>query len=76
MANDVWGWTDEEYGDEYVIIGLSGGTSFVRITDPLKPVVLGILFSRYLLFVLVDKSDRDFSQLVVSNKQSWYSLVI
>ena len=46
MANDVWGWTDEEYGDEYVIIGLSGGTSFVRITDPLKPEVLGILYTR------------------------------
>ena len=46
MANDVWGWTDEEYGDEYVIIGLSGATSFVRITDPLKPEVLGILYTR------------------------------
>ena len=40
-GNDIWGWHD---GDEdYAIVGLTTGTSFVRITDPENPVVLGFL---------------------------------
>jgi len=46
MTNDIWGWTDPLTQDEYVIIGLSGGTSFVRTTDPENPVVLGFLETR------------------------------
>lgn len=42
-GNDIWGWTDPENGDEYVIMGLNFGTSFVRITDPQNPVVVGYL---------------------------------
>lgn len=42
-TNDIWGWTDPENGDEYVMIGLLGGTSFVKITDPENPQVLGFL---------------------------------
>lgn len=42
-VNDIWGWTDPENGDEYVIIGLSEGTAFIDITDPLNPVHLGNL---------------------------------
>jgi len=45
-GNDIWGWTDPVNGDEYVVIGLSGGSSFVRVTDPENPVVLGFLYSR------------------------------
>ena len=42
-GNDVWGWTDPQTGKEYAIIGLSNGTSFVDITDPVNPVFLGRL---------------------------------
>ncbi len=42
-GNDIWGWTDPENGDEYAIVGLTTGTSFVRITDPSQPEVLGFL---------------------------------
>lgn len=41
--NDIWGWTDSETGAEYAIIGLSDGVSFVDISDPVNPVVVGKL---------------------------------
>jgi len=43
-GNDVWGWTDGN--DEYAIMGLTGGTAFVRITDPKNPVAVGFIYSR------------------------------
>jgi choice-of-anchor B domain-containing protein len=42
-GNDIWGWTDSTTGKEYAIVGLSKGTTFVDISDPTKPVVLGTL---------------------------------
>ena len=42
-TNDLWGWTDEETGKEYAIVGMNGGTSFVDISDPENPVTLGFL---------------------------------
>lgn len=41
--NDIWGWTDEESGREFALVGRVDGTSFVEITDPLNPVYLGTL---------------------------------
>ncbi len=43
IGNDSWGWTDPDNGDEYAIIGMSNGTAFVDISDPINPVYLGIL---------------------------------
>ncbi|NNE59209.1 MAG: choice-of-anchor B family protein [Hellea sp.] len=40
-GNDIWGWTDPNNGDEYALMGLSNGVSFVRITDPENPVLVG-----------------------------------
>jgi len=45
-GNDIWGWTDPENNDEYAIVGLTGGTSFVRVTDPINPVTVGFIYSR------------------------------
>ena len=42
-ANDIWGWTDPMNGNEVVIIGAYDRTSFVLVTDPVNPVVLGHL---------------------------------
>jgi choice-of-anchor B domain-containing protein len=42
-TNDIWGWQDEETGREYAIVGLSNATSFVDVTDPFNPQVLGTL---------------------------------
>jgi choice-of-anchor B domain-containing protein len=42
-VSDLWGWTDPESGDEYVIIGKTNGVAFFRVTDPTAPVYLGEL---------------------------------
>ncbi len=42
-VNDVWGWTDPLDGKEYAIVGLTNGTSFIDVSDPLNPLYLGIL---------------------------------
>jgi choice-of-anchor B domain-containing protein len=44
-GNDIWGWVDPLNNDEYAIAGLSGGTSFVRITDPQNPVTVGFIYT-------------------------------
>ena len=42
-ANDIWGWTDPATDREYAMIGCMDGTSFVDVTDPVTPQVLGFL---------------------------------
>lgn len=42
-ANDSWGWTDPDNGNEYVLMGLEDGTAFIDISDPVNPVYLGKL---------------------------------
>jgi len=41
--NDNWGWTDPVTGREYAIVGRNDGTSFVDITEPSNPVLVGDL---------------------------------
>jgi choice-of-anchor B domain-containing protein len=41
-GNDCWGYTSPS-GREYAIMGLSGGTGFVEITDPTNPVILTVI---------------------------------
>ena len=41
--NDIWGWEDSTTGKEYALVGLLIGTSFVDVSDPVNPVVLGLL---------------------------------
>ena len=41
--NDIWGWTDSTSGKEYALVGLSNGTSFVDVSNPLIPFVVGFL---------------------------------
>ncbi len=42
-TNDNWGWTDPETGREYALVGRNDGTSFIDITDPVNPVLIGDL---------------------------------
>ena len=42
-GNDSWGWTDPSDEHEYALIGLSNGTAFIDITDPVNPIYLGKL---------------------------------
>ena len=41
--NDIWGWTDPQTGKEYALVGRQDGTSFVDISDPEMPVLVGTL---------------------------------
>jgi len=45
-GNDIWGWTDPDNNDEYALMGLNNGVSFVRITDPENPVVAGKMLTQ------------------------------
>ncbi|MCY4171025.1 MAG: choice-of-anchor B family protein [Bacteroidetes bacterium] len=42
-TNDLWGWVDPETNREYAIVGRTNGTSFVDITDPANPTLIGDL---------------------------------
>lgn len=41
--NDIWGWTDPQTEKEYALVGMTNGVSFVDISEPENPVVLGVL---------------------------------
>jgi choice-of-anchor B domain-containing protein len=43
FVNDIWGWTDPETRSDYALVGAIEGLSVVDISDPKRPVVLGIL---------------------------------
>jgi choice-of-anchor B domain-containing protein len=47
--SDLWGWTDPESGDEYVLIGKTNGVGIFRVSDPTAPVYLGELPNRAVL---------------------------
>jgi len=42
-GNDSWGWTDPTTNKEYALVGLSSHTAFVDVSDPVNPVLLGVL---------------------------------
>jgi choice-of-anchor B domain-containing protein len=42
-SSDIWGWTDPVTNKEYAIHGCEMGTSFVDVTDPYAPKVIGFL---------------------------------
>ncbi len=42
-GNDIWGWVDPANSDEYALMGMTNGTTFVRVTDPQNPVIVGRL---------------------------------
>ncbi|MDA1029482.1 MAG: choice-of-anchor B family protein [Bacteroidetes bacterium] len=42
-TNDNWGWTDPSTDREYALVGRNDGTSFIDITDPSNPVLVGDL---------------------------------
>ena len=59
QLNDIWGWTDPMTGKEYALVGLTDGVSFVDISDPNNPVVVGKLEESNLnpKFKIIDKEE-------------------
>ncbi len=43
QSNDIWGWTDPQTNKEYALVGMTDGVSFVDVSDPNNPVVVGYL---------------------------------
>ena len=43
FINDIWGWTDAMTGSDYALVGAAEGLAVVDISDPKRPVVLGML---------------------------------
>jgi len=41
--NDIWGWTDEDSGRDFALVGRTDGAAFVEVTDPYNPTYLGNL---------------------------------
>ncbi|MBK97238.1 MAG: hypothetical protein CL672_00370 [Balneola sp.] len=59
QVNDIWGWFDIETSKEYALVGLTDGVSFVDVTNPNRPIVVGKLIesdlpSKYNSFNLND----------------------
>ena len=46
QGNDVWGWVDPMTDVEYALMGTEVGTTFVDLSTPETPVVVGILPTR------------------------------
>ena len=69
QGNDIWGWTDPETKREYAIAGCADGTSFVDVTDPINPKVLGFIrthtFSSNWRDMKVSPSGRDLFLLLL-----------
>lgn len=42
-VNDVWGWTDPQTGRDYALVARRDGSSFVDVTDPSAPRLIGNL---------------------------------
>jgi choice-of-anchor B domain-containing protein len=42
-VNDVWGWTDPATNRDYALVARRDGASFVDVTDPAKPRLIGTL---------------------------------
>lgn len=42
-GNDCWGWTDKASGREFAIMGTNKNTTFIEVTDPVVPKILGFL---------------------------------
>jgi choice-of-anchor B domain-containing protein len=57
--NDIWGWTDPDTGREYALVGMTNGTSFVDVTDPINPIVLGMLPEHEAAVAAGGRTDHD-----------------
>ena len=40
-GSDIWGWRDSVTGKEWALMGMNNGVSFVDVSAPENPVVIG-----------------------------------
>lgn len=44
-GNDSWGWTDIDTQKEYALMGTNKGITFIDISNPISPIILGTLLT-------------------------------
>ena len=44
-GNDSWGWTDTDTQKEYALMGTNKGITFIDISNPISPIILGTLLT-------------------------------
>ncbi len=44
-GNDSWGWTDPSTQKEYALMGTNKGITFIDISNPISPIILGTLLT-------------------------------
>lgn len=59
-SNDIWGWTDPMTNKEYALVGLNDGVSFVDISEPDSPVIVGKLEESSIEGKFKNLTDKDF----------------
>jgi len=70
VVNDIWGWTDPDTEKEYALVGLNDGVTFVDISTPTDPVVIGKLKEPE---SVAQKTDlrTSFAEMYHEGKSSW-----
>jgi choice-of-anchor B domain-containing protein len=68
-SNDVWGWASPTTGKEYAILGCSNVTSFIDVTDPVNPILIGTLPTHSVNSLWRDVESRGNWLYVVSEAQ-------
>ncbi len=65
-GNDIWGWTDPATLREFAVMGRTGGVTFVEITNPINPEVVGTLPTHSVSSVWRDLKVYDSYAFIVS----------
>lgn len=73
--NDIWGWTDPETGTEYALVGLVDGVTFVDLSTPSDPQVVGKLEESESVSGTSGKT-RKRTALMHEDKSSWRDLKV
>ncbi len=68
-GNDLWGWTHNKSGREFAIMGRTTGVTFVEITNPKNPKVIGTLPSHSFSSIWRDLKVYDDHVFIVSEAQ-------
>jgi len=70
-VNDIWGWTDQETGVEYALVGMNNGTMFISLSNPESPEVIGFLETKTVSSSWRDiKVYKDHAYIVADNAGS------
>jgi choice-of-anchor B domain-containing protein len=68
-TNDVWGWKSPVSGKEFAILGCAEVTSFIDVTDPVNPILIGTLPTHSVGSLWRDMESRGNWLYVVSEAQ-------